>query len=123
MIPGPLTTTDILSTGWVVEYLVKHRNGALDQMGYVPTGFWGGLFLGRLLLAELTHRFGEQRSIMLLSLVCLVLQLLFWLVPNMIASAVAFSLMGFFFGPFFATGMSVASRTFPRKIQSTALGT
>lgn len=88
----------------------------------MPTGFWGGLFLGRLLLAEPTHRFGEQRSIIVLSFVCLALQLLFWLVPNLIASAVAFSLMGFFFGPFFATGMSVASRMFPRKIQSTALG-
>ncbi|CAI6013610.1 unnamed protein product [Clonostachys chloroleuca] len=108
--------------GWVVEYLTAYRNGALDQMGYVPTGFWGGLFLGRLLLAEPTHRFGEQRSIMILCLICLVLQLLFWQVPNMIASAVAFSLMGFFFGPFFATGMSVASKSFPRKIQSTALG-
>jgi fucose permease len=108
--------------GWVVEYLVAHRNGALDKVGYVPTGFWAGLFLGRLLLAEPTHRFGEQRSIMCLGIVCLMFHLLFWLVPNLVASAVAFSFMGFFFGPFFATGMSVASRIFPRKIQSTALG-
>ncbi|KAH7246654.1 major facilitator superfamily domain-containing protein [Fusarium tricinctum] len=108
--------------GWVVEYLVAHRNGALDKVGYVPTGFWAGLFLGRLLLAEPTHRFGEQRSIMCLSIICLMFHLLFWLVPNLVAGAVAFSFMGFFFGPFFATGMSVASRLFPRKIQSTALG-
>ncbi|KAF5019288.1 hypothetical protein F66182_8706 [Fusarium sp. NRRL 66182] len=109
--------------GWVVEYLVVHRHGDLSQVGYVPTGFWAGLFLGRLLLAEPTHRFGEQRSIMWLSFICLIFQLLFWLVPNLVAGAVAFSLMGFFFGPFFATGMSVASRMFPRKIQSTALAT
>ncbi|KAL6924051.1 hypothetical protein ACHAP8_011972 [Fusarium lateritium] len=108
--------------GWVVEYLVAHRDGALEKVGYVPTGFWAGLFLGRLLLAEPTHRFGEQRSIMCLSVVCLLFHLLFWLVPNLVASAVAFSFMGFFFGPFFATGMSVASRMFPRKIQSMALG-
>ncbi|CEI39883.1 hypothetical protein FVEN_g2161 [Fusarium venenatum] len=108
--------------GWVVEYLVAHRDGALEKVGYVPTGFWAGLFLGRLLLAEPTHRFGEQRSIMCLSVVCLMFHLLFWLVPNLVASAVAFSFMGFFFGPFFATGMSVASRMFPRKIQSMALG-
>ncbi|RGP69254.1 mfs transporter [Fusarium longipes] len=108
--------------GWVVEYLVAHRDGALDRVGYVPTGFWAGLFLGRLVLAEPTHRFGEQRSIMCLSLICLIFHLLFWLVANLVASAVAFSFMGFFFGPFFATGMSVASRMFPRKIQSTALG-
>ena len=91
-------------------------------MGYVPTGFWAGLFLGRLLLAEPTHRLGEQRCILALSVACLGLQLVFWLVPNIIASATAFSLMGFLFAPFFATGMSVASRLFPRKIQSTALG-
>ena len=91
-------------------------------MGYVPTGFWAGLFLGRLLLAEPTHRLGEQRCLTGLVVICLGLQLLFWLVPNLIAGVVAFALMGFFFGPFFATGMSVASRMFPRKIQSTALG-
>jgi predicted MFS family arabinose efflux permease len=91
-------------------------------MGYVPTGFWAGVFLGRLLLAEPTHRLGEQRSILALTAGCLVMQLLFWLVPNIIASATAFSIMGFLFGPFFATGMSVASRLFPRKVQSTALG-
>ncbi|KAI6755654.1 hypothetical protein HG531_004760 [Fusarium graminearum] len=108
--------------GWVVEYLVAHRDGVLEKVGYIPTGFWAGLFLGRLLLAEPTHRFGEQRSIMCLSAVCLIFHLLFWLVPNLVASAVAFSFMGFFFGPFFATGMSVASRMFPRKIQSMALG-
>ncbi|KAM0344813.1 hypothetical protein ACHAPU_007193 [Fusarium lateritium] len=108
--------------GWVVEYLVAHRNGDLDKVGYVPTGFWAGLFLGRIILAEPTHRFGEQRSIMYLSVVCLMFHLLFWLIPNLVASAVAFSFMGFFFGPFFATGMSVVSRMFPRKIQSMALG-
>ncbi|KPA40414.1 mfs transporter protein [Fusarium langsethiae] len=107
--------------GWVVEYLVSHRDGDLEKVGYVPTGFWAGLFLGRLLLAEPTHRFGEKRSIMCLSVVCLMFHLLFWLVPNLVASAVAFSFMGFFFGPFFATGMSVASRMFPRKIQTMAL--
>lgn len=31
------------------------------------------------------------------------LQLVFWLVPNIIAGATALSIMGFFQGPFFAT--------------------
>lgn len=92
-------------------------------MGYVPTGFWGGLLLGRIVLAEPTHRYGEQRMVLAYSFICLGLQLLFWLLPNIVASATAFSLMGFFYGPFFASGMSVASRMFPRKVQSTALGT
>ena len=72
-------------------------------MGYVPTGYYTGMFLGRLLLAEPTFRFGERRMILIYSAICVALQLVFWLAPNIIASATALSLMGFFYGPFFAT--------------------
>jgi fucose permease len=108
--------------GWVVEFLTTVRGGELSKMGYVPTGFAGGLFLGRLLLAEPTFRFGEQRMILVYGIICVGLQLVFWLQPNIIASATALSLMGFFFGPFFATGMSVASKVFPKNSQAAALG-
>jgi fucose permease len=65
--------------GWVVEYLVEARGGALAQMGYVPAGFSGGCLLGRILLPEPTHRFGEKRMIFLYCLFCLAFQLVFWL--------------------------------------------
>ncbi|KAL6812318.1 major facilitator superfamily domain-containing protein [Trichoderma camerunense] len=110
------------SGGWVVEYLTQHRHGKLSQVGYVPTGFWAGVVLGRTLLAEPTFRFGEQRMILLYSCATLVLQLLFWLLPNLVASATAYALMGFFFGPYFATGMRVSAKIIPRKVQSTGLG-
>jgi fucose permease len=100
----------ITAGGWVVEYLVSARNGRLPDVGYVSAGLWGGTFLGRLLLAEPTHRFGERR--MTISYCCLGLaaQLVFWLVPNLISSAVAICLFGFFFGPLFAT---VSTSVFP----------
>jgi fucose permease len=87
--------------GWVVEYLVDVRHGKLSKVGYTPAGLYGGIFLDRLLLAEPTHRFGERRMILLYSVVMLALQVIFWLVPNIIASATALSLLGFFFGPLF----------------------
>jgi fucose permease len=71
-------------------------------MGYVPSGFYGGAFLGRLILAEPTHRFGERRMLSIYATLCFAMQLIFWLVPNIISSAVAFSLMGFLLGPSFA---------------------
>jgi fucose permease len=71
-------------------------------MGYVPSGYYGGVTIGRLLLAEPTHRFGEFRMLLLYSALCFALQLVFWLVPNVISSSIAFSLMGCFLGPFFA---------------------
>lgn len=72
-------------------------------MGYVPTGYYGGLLAGRLFLAEPTYRLGERRMLLIYSVICVCLQLVFWLQPNIVGSAVALSLMGFFFGPFFAT--------------------
>jgi fucose permease len=65
--------------GWLVEYLVVVRGGELAQMGYVPAGFNGGCFLGRLLLVEPTQRFGERRMVFIYAVLCVGLQLLFWL--------------------------------------------
>lgn len=110
------------SAGWVVQYLVTVRSGSLQKVGFVPAGSYGGIFLGRLLLAEPTHRFGERRMLLLYTVICMALQLVFWLVPNLMSSIVMFSIMGFFLGPFFAAGVSVASKSFPKDIQPAALG-
>jgi fucose permease len=112
----------ITAGGWVVEYLISARNGKLPDVGYVPAGLWGGVFLGRVLLAEPTHRFGERSMTMAYCVMIFALQLIFWLVPNLISSAVAICFLGFFYGPMFATGMSIGSKLFPKRIQPTALG-
>lgn len=107
----------------MVEYLVIVRDGDMKNIGYVLTGFYGGAFLGRLALAEPTYRFGERRMIFIYAVLCVGLQLVFWLyglagpdpmlvfprqliwhrVPEIVTAAVAVSFMGFFSGPFFAT--------------------
>ncbi|KAK4151845.1 bypass of stop codon protein 6 [Chaetomidium leptoderma] len=111
----------VTAGGWVVEYLVDVRNGDIAQMGYVPAGFSGGGLLGRILLPEPTHRWGEKKMVSLYCVLCLGFQLLFWLVPNIIAASVAISLLGFFSGPLFATAISVGTRLFPADINATAI--
>ncbi|KAB5540536.1 major facilitator superfamily domain-containing protein [Coniochaeta sp. 2T2.1] len=113
--------TVVTASGWVVEFLVEARGGGLAQVGYVPAGFSGGCLLGRILLPEPTHRLGERRMIMLYCVLCLAFQLVFWLVPNIIAASVAISFLGFFSGPFFATAISVGARIFPAAISTTAM--
>lgn len=87
----------------MVNYLVEVRGGDLAKVGYVPSGQAAGTLLGRLLLMEPTHRFGEKPMLLLYFVISIGLQLVFWLVPNIIAGATALSIMGFFQGPFFAT--------------------
>ena len=91
----------ITAGGWVVEYLVTVRNGDLASMGYVPTGMYAGGFLGRLLLAAPTHRYGERRMVFIYIVACLVLQIMFWTIPNIVAGGVLYGALGFFSGPFF----------------------
>ena len=79
------------------------RKSQLSKVGYVTTGFYGGLALGRLVLAEPTYRLGERRMLLLYSVLCLALQIVFWRVKNVIADAVVVSCMGFLLGPYFAT--------------------
>ncbi|KAE9363528.1 MFS transporter [Stipitochalara longipes BDJ] len=112
----------VTAGGWVVKYLVDERHGKLSKVGYTPAGLSGGLFLGRLFLVEPTYRFGERRMILLYSVIILALQLIFWLVPNIIASATALSLLGFFFGPLFPIGVSVGTKLFPNSVKASALG-
>lgn len=108
--------------GWLVPYLVTVRKDTLSQVDYIPTGFYGGIALGRLVLAEPTHRLGERRMIFAYTLVCLALQIVFWRVDNIIASGVIVSIMGFFLGPFFASAMSVSTKILPPEIHTPALG-
>lgn len=98
-----LVRSRVYRRGWVVEFLTTVRGGDLASAGYVPTGFYGGMLAGRMLLAEPTFRYGEQRMLLVYTVLCVALQLVFWLQPNIVGSAVALSFMGFFTGPFFAT--------------------
>jgi fucose permease len=109
-------------TGWVVEFLIRVRGGEPSHVGYVASGFWGGLTLGRILLADITFRLGERRMIFLYILLALIVQFIFWFVPNIIANAVMISLLGFFIGPFFPTGINVATKLIPRELHVSAIG-
>ncbi|KAG0640358.1 major facilitator superfamily domain-containing protein [Tuber brumale] len=114
--------TEITAGGWVVEFLIRARNGEPSKVGYVASGFWAGLTLGRLVLADVTHRLGERRMVFVYIMLALIAQLIFWFIPNIIANAVMISLLGFFIGPFFPTGISVATKVLPRELHVASIG-
>jgi fucose permease len=69
----------LTASGWVVEYLVDVRDGDLDRVSYVPAGFSGACLLGRLLLPEPTHKYGERLMGTIYLVICFGVQLVFWL--------------------------------------------
>jgi len=104
--------------GWVVTFLEVYRHGSTKTTGYVASGFWGGLTLGRLVLTPLIHRtIGAKRGVTLLISVSLVCCILAWVLPVFLAEAVFIALFGLFTGPIYPLMVTVAVRVLPRRIQ------
>lgn len=84
--------------GWIVVFMTRVRNASSFVGGAAATGFWGGMTVGRLFLPFLTMRIGEFRSMILYLSLVIILELIFWLVPNLVLSAVSAAFLGMFMG-------------------------
>jgi fucose permease len=84
--------------GWIVTFMTSIRHATPFASGATATGFWGGMTVGRVGLSFLTARLGEFRSVLLYLGLTIGLELIFWLVPNLVVSAVAVAFLGMFMG-------------------------
>ncbi|KAL1949087.1 hypothetical protein VTO73DRAFT_10893 [Trametes versicolor] len=107
--------------GWIVTYIVELRGGGASS-GYISSGFFGGLTLGRVTLFWLNRKVGERRAVFLYALLAISLELVVWLVPSLIGGAIAVSLVGMLMGPIYPIVMNHAGRVFPSWLLSGCIG-
>ncbi|KAE8131080.1 cytochrome P450 [Aspergillus pseudotamarii] len=79
--------------GWIVVFMTSIRHGSRFASGMAETGFWLGITLGRFILGFVSPRIGERLSIIVYIVLAIALELIFWLVPKFIVSAVAVALV------------------------------
>ncbi|KAI0400257.1 putative MFS transporter [Xylaria palmicola] len=108
--------------GWIVEFMIQVRHGGAFESGITATGFWLGLTVGRFILGFITPRIGEKLAIMIYLPIAMGFELLFWLVPQFIVSAVAVALQGFFIGPLFPAVIVAMSKLLPHHLHVSAIG-
>lgn len=129
--------------GWIVKFMIEVRDGEAFASGMTATGFWLGITLGRVVLGFITPMLGERLALMVCDVppppsprivpccshfnqiylpAAMGLELLFWLVPQFIVSAVAVSLQGFFLGPLFPAAVVAATKSLPRHLHVSAIG-
>lgn len=87
--------------GWVITFMLRVRNASRYNAGISGTGFWAGMTVGRAGLGFVTERYGERLCVTIYIVLALALQLIFWLVPQFVVSAIAVAFMGVFLGPMF----------------------
>ncbi|KAK5049073.1 hypothetical protein LTR84_005496 [Exophiala bonariae] len=112
---------EVAISGWVISYLITYRNGNPTEAGYIGSGFWLGITVGRFVLTHFAHKFGEKRAVIALTVGAAAFQLLVWQVPNIIGNAVAEALVGLFLGPVYPCATAIFSKLLPRNMQVTAL--
>ncbi|ORY64261.1 major facilitator superfamily domain-containing protein [Pseudomassariella vexata] len=108
--------------GWIVSFMLRVRDAEPFQAGLTVTFFWLGLTMGRLILGFVTGRVGEKLAITFYLLISIALHLMYWLIPNFIASSVFVALEGFFIGPFFPAAIVAATKLLPSDYHVSAIG-
>ena len=102
--------------------MLKVRHATPYASGVSGSGFWAGMTLGRAGLGFVTERYGERLCLTIYLAVCIALELLFWLVPQFVVSAVAVAFLGFFLGPMFPGAVMVTAKLLPKRIHVSAIG-
>ena len=98
--------------GWIVTYIIKVRGGG-PSSGYISSGFFGGLTVGRVALLWVNRVVGEKRVVFLYGILIMLygkknlalppgaditrflrLEIAVWRVPSLVGSAVSVSFVG-----------------------------
>lgn len=123
------------------------RNATPYTSGIVATGFWAGMTVGRSLLGLLTHslitytnhpsppptnsrlltrlrrlQLTERSILTIYLLIAIALELLFWLIPSITASAISVAFLGVALGPVFPSGIIMATKLLPEHLHVPSVG-
>ncbi|KAK7677635.1 hypothetical protein QCA50_019326 [Cerrena zonata] len=107
--------------GWIVTFIEQKRGGGTSA-GYISSGFFGGLMLGRIALIWLNRKVGERRIMFIYAFLAIQLEVTVWVVPSLIENAVAISCIGFLLGPMYPILMSYCTQILPRWLLTGCVG-
>jgi len=136
---------EVSVSGWILSFLLAYRSGSnstkavptapsaydplapsagvsTGSIGYVTSGFFGGITLGRLLLVDpLASLLGEFGGVALLVALASLFQLLVWLLPNLVAESISIAILGLILGPVYPLATIVFARYLDRRAQVSSL--
>ncbi|CED82408.1 urease accessory protein [Phaffia rhodozyma] len=99
--------------GWITTYIKTIRGGG-DSSGYVSTGFFLGLTLGRVVFIPLNRKIGERLVVFIYIFLAIALEFVIWFVPSLVGGAVSVAFVGLFLGPFYPIMIQSVSNSLPR---------
>lgn len=115
---------EVSQGGWLITFLTRVRHGTPFASGMAGTGFWLGITVGRLILGFVTARLfpTEKHAVLTYLILSIIVQLLFWTIPNFTVSAVMASVLGFLIAPFFPAAVVMLAKNLPNELHVAAIG-
>lgn len=107
---------------WSYTFLTEERHEATLLSGWLVSGYWLGLTLGRLFLARIAERVGNKRMIQGCLIGVVIGVVLIWLAPIGAVAAFGLLLTGFSLGPIFPTTIALLPSLIPARIVPSAIG-
>lgn len=117
--------SETLTQGFMVTYLLGTRGANPKTVGYVTSGFWGGVTVGRFAWGYFVPRssFTQRKCIVLGSLlIALLMQLLIWFINSNLQNAVYASVIGALYGPIFPAILRLANDILPSEVHMISMG-
>ncbi|KAF6765354.1 major facilitator superfamily domain-containing protein [Ephemerocybe angulata] len=110
--------------GWMVTFIIDERHGG-PSSGYVSSGFFGGLTLGRVILIPVNKWVGERNIFFIYAGLAFGLDFVIWFVPSLVGNAgpcVTVSIIGMLLGPMYPIALNQASRILPPWLLTASIG-
>jgi fucose permease len=107
---------------WSYTLLTGGRHIQTLLAGWMVSGYWFGLTLGRFILARVVERVGPRRAIQWLTLGVAVGIALVWVAPGAPLAAAGLWLVGFSLGPIFPSVIAVISGVTSARLRQSAIG-
>jgi fucose permease len=109
---------------WSYSFLVDDRHQGTVLSGWIVSGYWLGLTLGRFTLSNLAERLGVGiRELMYACMTGIVFGLLLiWLLPFAATATLGFCFIGFSLGPIYPLTVAITPKLVPTRIGPSAIG-
>ncbi|KAG2154538.1 major facilitator superfamily domain-containing protein, partial [Suillus clintonianus] len=110
--------------GFIVTYLLTNRGSSPNTVGYVSSGFWGGMAAGRFLWGYYCTglTFTQRKHIIhACTGVAFLMTILIWFVNSTIENALSSAVVGLMFGPIFPGTLGLCNDVLPRDVHMVSM--